>query len=1006
MASTKKKTKTVSLKLSSKLIKINRQGGGTDNFYASWSFTTSQKKKKITKKVYNAKSKKKDKRAPKDKLYTSVIDSYTVKWYYKVSTDKKSVWYLDKTITGVKSRNTSSDLWSPPANAMQLKVTVQPISKTYKSSANKESKWFTVSATEKIDKDYDEVPSTPSIGTFSIDGKKLTAQVIVDLTDFDRLETCAVRLQILKNSKSLIKDGNNYYIEKKYPYTNSSGDKVYLPSTGIVNFEYTLTGVGSYQVRGAVASYDGGYKWSEYSSWSSSVDTRPNAPTISSIKAIDEDKVKISWNSVLTAKQYTIEYVSDSTAYFDSGMAQSTNVDNLTSYIITGLEAGHVWYFRVRSVNDADKSDPSNIVSIVMATKPSPPSTWSSASTTSIDSTIGTTEPVYLYWIHNSVDGSAQRNAKFEFEISGKKYYLIKENTEKDDHGELIDTTSSIELWSTTVYTSSSSNTGSAGTIYSIFKKAGAESIKWKVRTKGIHADYSDWSTERVINAYMKPNLKLYVLDSEGAEFPGNVISAFPICIKGTVTPSSQTPISFHVSIITNETYDTTDIYGDEITVPEGTEVYSRYIDENTLDYQIGASDVDFVSGVSYVMTVIVYTDEGLNAEAKYTFSPDWEESGEEPQAYFDYNETYRYVDITPSCSYFIGYEPEEGSGLEDYNPVVYFGTSITGAADSPTVFSGSGIESAVAGDMYFNKSTYEVYACTASGDASTATWIYRTTFKYEDAVNWYAGTSIDGESDDYIYPSSGVLSASLNDYYLNTDSGDIFRCVKSGTPTSAVWAYIWNCFWEVTPNISLSIYRREQNGSYVTIAEGIDNAIQSSDDALSFRDYHPSFNTCVYRIVATNTENGGIGYTDLVENYAESSVVIQWDEKWNDISKYSDSEEEVFEGSILELPANIKLSDRNSNDVTLAEYIGRSRPVSYYGTQRGENPSISCEFPKSDTDKLTLLRRLMAYQGDVYIREPSGLGYWANVTVSYDRNSKELTIPVSIEIKPVEGGV
>ena len=191
-----------------------------------------------------------------------------------------------------------------------------------------------------------------------------------------------------------------------------------------------------------------------------------------------------------------------------------------------------------------------------------------------------------------------------------------------------------------------------------------------------------------------------------------------------------------------------------------------------------------------------------------------------------------------------------------------------------------------------------------------------------------------------------------------------------------------------------------------MTIAEGIDNAIQSSDDALSFRDYHPSFNTCVYRIVATNTENGGIGYTDLVENYAESSVVIQLDEKWNDISKYSDSEEEVFEGSILELPANIKLSDRNSNDVTLAEYIGRSRPVSYYGTQRGENPSISCEFPKSDTDKLTLLRRLMAYQGDVYIREPSGLGYWANVTVSYDRNSKELTIPVSIEIKPVEGGV
>ena len=47
-----------------------------------------------------------------------------------------------------------------------------------------------------------------------------------------------------------------------------------------------------------------------------------------------------------------------------------------------------------------------------------------------------------------------------------------------------------------------------------------------------------------------------------------------------------------------------------------------------------------------------------------------------------------------------------------------------------------------------------------------------------------------------------------------------------------------------------------------------------------------------------------------------------------------------------------------------------------------------------------------MNYSGNVYIREPSGLGYWANVVVSYNKDYKELTIPVTLSITPVEGGI
>ena len=43
---------------------------------------------------------------------------------------------------------------------------------------------------------------------------------------------------------------------------------------------------------------------------------------------------------------------------------------------------------------------------------------------------------------------------------------------------------------------------------------------------------------------------------------------------------------------------------------------------------------------------------------------------------------------------------------------------------------------------------------------------------------------------------------------------------------------------------------------------------------------------------------------------------------------------------------------------------------------------------------------------GDVYVREPSGSGYWANINVSFSQTHCELIIPVKLEINRVVGGV
>ena len=63
-------------------------------------------------------------------------------------------------------------------------------------------------------------------------------------------------------------------------------------------------------------------------------------------------------------------------------------------------------------------------------------------------------------------------------------------------------------------------------------------------------------------------------------------------------------------------------------------------------------------------------------------------------------------------------------------------------------------------------------------------------------------------------------------------------------------------------------------------------------------------------------------------------------------------------------------------------------------------------EIPKDDKETLYALRRLAIWLGDVYVREPSGSGYWANISVSFSQTHNQLTIPISLELTRVEGGV
>lgn len=227
---------------------------------------------------------------------------------------------------------------------------------------------------------------------------------------------------------------------------------------------------------------------------------------------------------------------------------------------------------------------------------------------------------------------------------------------------------------------------------------------------------------------------------------------------------------------------------------------------------------------------------------------------------------------------------------------------------------------------------------------------------------------------------------------------------IDEETYSAYIRPYCIDYYGNYVENLTLSVYRREFDGSFVELITGVPNTGETF-----ITDPHPSLDLARYRIVATDVTTGAVRYCDL-PGYpvGGKAIIIQWDEEWSqfDTTNEDEMEKSPWSGSLLKLPYNIDISEKNDPDVSLVEYIGRSQPVSYYGTQIGTASSWSAEIPAYDKETIYTLRRLSAWMGDVYVREPSGLGYWANVTVSFSQKHCEVTIPVSLDITRVAGGI
>lgn len=730
----------------------------------------------------------------------SNTENYKVMWYFWTG---DGTWWVGSDSTTEYKQST----YTAPSNATAVKFKVKPIAKKIKKNGKETAAWTAEYSTEKKYSFSSNPPTKPSVPTVTIDGYKLRAE----LTNLD-VNAKSIEFQVYKNDKKFT-TGTATIKAKDAAYT------------------CTVDAGGSYKVRCRAV------RDKEYSDWtefSGEVLSAPAAPaSIKKLKAISSTEVQIDWENVSKADKYEIQYTTK-TRYFDSSPdnvgSKEVDATEVGHAEITGLESGQEYFFRVRAKRGEEYSDWCEIKSITIGKAPSPPTTWSAKTTLTVS------EPAVLYWVHNTEDGSKQTEAIIETTINGVSSSEFFYSNIGDDEDE--------PTYSKTIDTSS----------YTVGTK-----ILWRVKTKGVTDEYSDYSVQRTIEVHAPPTLALNVTNAYGNSI--ETILSYPFYISASAGPSTQKPIGYHVSITSDEAYDTFDHFGNPKIVNAGEAVYSKYFDRSSdLLLELSAGNIDLENNQYYTVKCTVSMNSGLTATAEEHFRALWEDK-----------------EYTPNAS--IGFE--EG--------------------------------------------------CVAN-----------------------------------ITPECRDANENLID------------------------------------NVLLSVYRREFDGSFVEIATGIRN---SGYDTVT--DLHPALDVARYRIVATDQSTGAVSYHDISEPLGEKAVIIQWKENWTAFEATSEDarEEPTWSGSLLRLPYNIDISDSHKPDVALVEYIGREQPVSYYGTQLGSTSTWNVVIPKNDAETLYALRRLAKWMGDVYVREPSGSGYWANITVSFSQKHRELTIPVTLNITRVAGG-
>ena len=905
-------------------------------------------KNKKFKATYYKKEKGKYKKTTSKKLTVSKYFShYIVQLQYLqdwgsvgkgTSKTKGDTWLTFET----RSTRSKSLTFSPPSGAYKVRVRVKPMSKKSRvvnSGGNKVdywftgvySKWATIVSGEYYEPDK---PNAPNI-TLPSDGN--LDKMLISASNLPETQAYTINQGQLEIYESNVSGGSG----------TSSKQYVKIAARSFSTTKAIKQGK-VYKVRLRVSGK--AFKkefWSEWSDWSSELVARPEAPKNIKMEVKSRSSIMFMWDRISSATGYRIKYAyTEDELNIESGPSYHSIDINVSSggtesqfrYLLSDLEFGQKYYLKIHALSQSGLESPaSGVIKFTLGEKPEAPTTWSLVNRAAIG------DKVNLYWVHNSEDGSGQVRANIQIMV-GSDVVL---DTYKDNP---------IDKWGdysteTSVYELVTNNYDGQGASFN-----DSDELLWRVRTCGVTGEYGDWSTQRSLKVYQRPELTVYISAEESGEIVDEV-TQYPFYINASSLPITQRPIGYSVTIISNEDYEGYEDTGEMVPILQGSSVYQSFFDVSgeVLDLALTPGDVNLQNGVSYTVKVTASLDSGLTAEDETDFIMALEGSVEnwDIRADITYEDDIASATIACCCLYF---EDEE----DEPDPTVYDLATALDILDHFDTITDQELDYIIGYANYLS-----------------------------DKMSLEEETLTDGEME--FMTAYNELDITIpDDSGEDEDIGDSDTLIGDDD--------------SIVDDVVLSVYRRDHYGKFILIEENLEN-----DLLTTVVDPHPTLDVMRYRIVATSQTTGFMYYEDFFdEEIDESSIIIQWDEAWEDFN-YEDTvyaDEVRYSGSLLKLPYNIDVSESNQLDTTLVNYIGRERPVSYYGTQLGESPSWSCEIPKEDTETLYQLRRLSTWQGDVYVREPNGSGFWANIQVSMNIKHKSTTIPVTLKINPVEGGI
>lgn len=557
-------------------------------------------------------------------------EKYQVRWKYQT---KDGAWFYGNNSAISVDENdpdaSKQSTYSIPSNAEQVTFEVKPVSKKKSGASGETTYWTAGWSTKKTYDVSDSPPVTPSIPSVTITDYTLKAELNNVIAK--ELNASTIEFQIVKNNTTVV--GN-------------SGKLSINTTTNYVAYSRTVDAGGEYKVR--CRSWNGN-KSSEWSDLSAGVLATPSSPAgITVCKATSESSVYLEWSKVTTAKKYDIEYATKRD-HFDitsNTTTVSTNSD-LTRYEISNLTAGSEYFFRVRAVNDAGESAWSDIVSTAIGTDPMAPTTWSST----VSVICG--EPLVLYWVHNSADGSSQTSAELELDINGViSVYTIRNLKDSSDKGYVA-----IYKGGTFINSYEVEDDQTQYFVIDTSEYSEGAVLKWRVRTAGATKVLGKWDdcVQRVVDIYDVPTLDFTITDSNGITYESDEafesIESFPFEVNALGGSKLQAPTGYHLTITANEQYETVDGTGNVRLVNRDEKVYERHFDvSNALSVSISASDVDLENNIPYTITCIVSLNSGLTATVVWTFTVAWADVAYPPNAEIGIDTDTYSAYIRPHC--------------------------------------------------------------------------------------------------------------------------------------------------------------------------------------------------------------------------------------------------------------------------------------------------------------------------------------------------------------------